>query len=291
MVLLLVLIIAVAGVAYWRDHNKKDTNANQLSQYLNFGGDYVFSVPRLYTVDEHAIAGVQLVYSGNQSARTLEDIYNASGFSVQAIADYTSSDGDGFKNYINTTFMPQIKKSLATENIDLKFGKSKGWDTAKAVAIKDGQSYRVLFLKNGKHPAAVVAKSETDAVTTVQTSLVDVEDSDLKKDVASLKKTIEDIAKLAKEQKAQDIFNNGAPDWKSKTSQEEIANALRTAKPYTDGNIVVGGGSYTPGEFTAAVKYTKLDDKEGRQPGFGVIAVKKIDGKWQLIQLSLPRPQ
>lgn len=259
-------------------------------QYLSFGGNYVFSVPKTYSVDEQSIPGIQLVYTSTISAKNLEDVYNAGGISVQALTELSDHSAKAFKDYVNNTYLEQFKKNDSVKDTQLKFSKENGWDVAHITATKDGKSFRFIYVKNGQHPVVVVAKQETDTFKKIEQTIIDVENSDLKSEAESIKQSAKNIAQSAKDQKAPDLYALTTQELKDKTTQSEIAKALDTAKSYTSGNITISGGNYSPGEFTTAIRFVKLD-KNDQQPAFGSMILKKVDGQWKLQALSLPSPK
>lgn len=275
---------------YFRGNSDDKIAKAQHPEYLNFDGNYVLSVPKSYTVDEQSVLGAQLVYTGKIEAKTLEDVYNASGIAVQPITDITDHSGKAFKKYVNDKYLPELKKNLAVSDTQVKFGKTNGVDNATITVKKDGQQYRFIFLKGGQHPAAVVAKQEVDAIKSIEKTLLDVEKSDLKTEQDSIKKSIKDTAQLVKDQKVKDLYATAASEFKSSTTEEKLTTAFKTATPYTEGNIVISGVSYAPNEFSGVLRFTKLDKKD-QQPAIGALSFKKVDGQWKLQALSLPTPK
>ena len=287
--LILLVLIAVVGVlAYTRDNDNKDSKVDY-PVYLNFDGNYVFSVPKNYTVDEQSVPGAQLVYTGTITAKTLEDVYDASGIAVQSITDLTDKNGKAFKKYVNDNYLPELKKNLATDDVQVKFDKANDVDNVAITVKKDGKQYRFVFLKGGLHPVAIVAKQEGDPLKGIERTLLDVEKSALKDQQDSIKKLIKDTAQLVKDQKAKDLYANAAAELKASTTEAELSAALKTATPYTAGSIVISGISYTPDSFSTVLRLIKLD-KNDQQPAVGALSFKKTDGQWKLELLSLPDP-
>lgn len=290
LLVILILLVGAAAVVYIRGSSSDKIAKAEHPEYLNFDGNYVFSVPKNYTVDEQSIPGAQLVYTGTITAKTVEDVYNAGGIAVQPITDITDHSGKAFKKYVNDKYLPEFKKNLTVNDVQVKFAEANGADNATVTAKKDGQQYRFIFLKGGSHPAAIVAKQETDALKNIERTLVDVEKSDLKDQQDSIRNSIKDTAQEVKDQKAKDLYATASSELKSSTTEEELFNALKTAILYTEGNIVISGVSYTPNDFSAVLRFTKLD-KNDQQPAIGSLAFKKIDGQWKLQTLSLPNPK
>lgn len=292
LLIVLVLLVSAGVLIYMRGNGGigSKTNKVEYPQYYNFAGNYLFSVPKTYSVDEQTIPGAQLVYSGQITAKTLEDVYNAGGISLYGISDLTDHSSKAFKKYINDKYLPELKKNLSTNDIQTKFGKASGADNASITVNKDGKGFRFIYFKGGQHPASVIAKSETDTVKKIDKTLTDVEVSVLKNEADPIKKAVKNIAQLAKDQKASDLYNSSAPELKAKNTQEELTKALQAAAPYTGGNITISGGSYNPNEFSSAIRFTTLS-KDNPQTVFGSMILKKVDGQWKLVSLSLPTPK
>jgi len=292
LIIVLTLVVVVGGGAYYiHGHPKKTIPKPEYPEYLSFAGNYDFSVPKTYNVDEQSVPGSQLVFTGQLSAKTLEDVYNQNGISVAGISDLTDHSGKAFKNYVNNNFVPNLKKDASTSNIQLKFGKTNGWDIARITITKEGQQFRFIYLKGGEHAVAVVAKQETEPLRKIEQTLVDVEVGDLKNESDPVKQSIKNYVQLAKDQKTEDLYNAATSELRAKSSQAELAAALKGAASYLNQNITISGGTYNPNPsvFSAALRFTPLN-KDNQQPTFGAVSLKKVDGQWKLDALSLPKP-
>lgn len=289
LLLVLIIIIAVGAGIYVSAHRTKPVATNGLPEYLNFSSSYVFKIPKNYSVDAQSVPGAELIYSTPITAKTVEDVYNQNGMATQAL-NLTDHSSKAFKDYVNGTYLSDLKKNLATNDVSIKFGKANGSDNAKLTVKKNGQQTRFIFLKGGQHPVAVLAKSETDNLKVVEQTMTDVENSDLKTETDGIKKSIQSNVQLAKDQKAQELYAAAAPDLRSQTSQETLTSALKTASSYLDQNIAVSGGSYSQGIFSASLRFTP-SGQDNPQPTLGAITLKKSDGQWKLQALSLPAPK
>lgn len=284
------ILVAVFGIGvYIHGHPKKTVPKPEYPEYLNFDGNYVFSVPKNYTVDEQSVQGAQLIFSGQITAKTLEDVYNQNGISAAGISDLTDHSSRGFKNYVNNNFLPNLKKDASTSNVQVKFVKTNGWDVARLTVTKDGQQFRFIYLKSGQHPVVVVAKQETDPLKKIEQTLVDVEVGDLKNESDLIKQSIKSYVQLAKDQKTQDLYNAATSELRAKSTQAELAAALNGAASYLNENITVSGGTYDSSVFSATLRFTSLN-KDNQQSTLGAILLKKVDGQWKLQALSLPSP-
>ena len=142
--LVLVLLIA-AGVGVYINRDDKTVLKPEHPEYLSFSGNYVFTVPKNYKVDEQSVPGIQLVYSGTISGKTLDEAYGNNAISLQPISDLTHPSSKEFKAYVNNTFLPDIKKNLSTDDVKLKFAKTAGWDSARAVVASNGKPFPIIF--------------------------------------------------------------------------------------------------------------------------------------------------
>ena len=289
LILLVVLVAIGAGLYISKHKNNAPTGSTKHPEYLSFDGNYVFSVPKNYTVDEQSVPGAQLVYTGQITAKTLEDMYNAGSISLQQISDIADHSSKGFKTYVNDSFVSDLKKNLSTNDVSTKINKTNGQDSATITVKKDGQQLRSIYVKGGQHPAAMIAKQESDAFRNIRDSLLDVEKSDLKDETGPIKETIKVTGQQLKTKNASEIYSSAAPELRTKNSIDELKAAFAASSTYIDGNIVISGISYSPPDATGALRFTKLD-KNDQQPTFGALSYKKIDGQWKLQTLTLPTP-
>jgi hypothetical protein len=291
-----ILILVVASGIVFATRGKDSKNNGQSSQssvtpvYLSFEGNYTFDVPKSHIVDEQSVPGAQLVYAGQINAKTLEDVYTAGGISLHPLSDLTDHSGKAFKDYVNDHYVPELKKNLSSNDVQVNFDKQNGQDVVRIDLKKEGKAFRHIYLKGGEHPAGVIAKQDSSTFRGIEQTLRDVEKSDIKNEVTSIKQAVQSAAQLIKAQKAHDFYVNAAPELRTKNSEAELTSAMKTAKPYSDGNITVSGVSYIPNEFSAAIRFTKLD-KNDQQPGYGEMNFKKLDGQWKVQTVSLPTPK
>lgn len=288
--LAVLLVVVILGVGIYFK-GKGDGDASKYPQYLNFSGKYVLTVPKEYSVDEQSVPGVQIIYSGSFTVSTLEDVYNVGGMSLQSITDLSDHSGKGFKKYVEDTFMPALKKELGTDEVSLDFDKVSGSDVARIRAKKDGKDYRFVYLKNGEHPVGMVAKTESAVFRKIAESLGDVEKSDLKDEIDPTKNAIKNAVQLVKDKKVDELYAAAGPGFRSSSTKEQVSQALENATEFLGGNINIAGGSYDEKQnFSAVMRFTKLGSEE-QKPAFGSVLFTKLDGKWKLVQLSLPSPQ
>jgi len=291
--IVVVLLLVVAGVKYLQNRRQKANGNNggaaPTIRYMNFEGGYTFKVPKDHAVDEQSVPGAQLVYTGQITAKTLEDVYTASGISIHPITDLTDHSGTAFKKYVNDTYVPDLKKNLSSNDVEVKFDKQNGDDVARISLKKDGQPFRFIYLKGGNHPVAVIAKQETDPFKNLTQSLQDTEKSEVKGEVEAIKQAVKSTAQLIKDQKAKELYASAAAGLREKNTEAELIAAMKAAAPFSDGNITISGATYISDEFSATMRFTKLD-KNDQQPGFGELNFKKIDGQWKVQTVSLPNP-
>lgn len=287
--ILITIVVAVIGLLV-STQKSKPVPTKGLAEYLNFGNSYVFSVPKSTAVDSQSLDGVELIYAAPLSGKTIEDVYNQNGIAIipLALSDHSSK---GFKDYVNGTYLTDLKKNLSTNDIKVKFGKANGTDNAIITVKKDGKQLRSIYLKGGERPIAVLAKSETDNFKVIEQTIKDVEKSDLKSENDGIRKSIQNIFQLAKAQKAQELYNAAAPELRSQTTQESLTQALKSASSFLDQNITVDGGSYSQSTFSSVLRFTPLNSKDNSQSTVGSMSLKKSDGQWKLQALSLPTPK
>lgn len=273
---------------FFRGKKGGNTAKTTHPEYVSFSGGYVFSVPENHVVDEQSDLGKQLVYAGQLTAKNLEELYAGNGVSVQQIVDLTDRSTGGFKKYVNDTVIPTIKKDLSAET-ELKFVKSGDVDAARITVRKDGQQIRFVYLRGGNHPVLVISKDETDQFKKIVESLVDVEKSDLKDDIETIKNTIRDSAQLIKQQNASELHAKGTAEWQSKNPKDQVVAAFKAAEPITrTQNVAIAGGIFNKGEFTSAIRFSQLG--KDNEATLGTISLMKENGQWKIFILNLPAP-
>lgn len=292
LVIIALLAVVLAGLWLYPRHARLFTGkveVYQYPEYVSLGGNYVFTIPKNMNVYDRAVPGVQIIYAGDLTTKTLDEAYQHDGIAVRPITTLTDHSAGAFKKYVNETYVPDLKKNLSTD-VSVQFDTNNGSDIAQVVVKKSGKQLRFLYLKNGQHPAEVVARDETDAVKKVEQTLVDVESSDIKAEVAPISQSISDVTQLIKNQKGSDLYKMASADLRSKISESGLADALKAAEPYTSqpGRITVNGIGYDGkiNEFTVVLTFDP--PATGDKPASGVLYIDKIDGQWKLKNLKLP---
>lgn len=283
LVLLLIIILGGSWLIFGRSNIKKI----DYPEYLTFVGSYVFSVPKGYSVDEHAIQNLQIVSSTKIAGKTIDEVYADNNITLQPVAFLRDKKGDSFKKYVNDTLVPETKQKLSAD-VTASFTKSEGLDVAVLTAKKDGKPLRFIYLKTGLHPVSIVSKEETDAFKKLEQSITDVEKTDLKNDIAPLKKAVENIAQLLRDKNAAELYKQAAPDLRSKNTQDQITKLLAAEEVYSQGSVTVSGGSYSGGEFGTVIYFVPLN--QDFKPASGALYFKKIDKQWKLKGMQLPNP-
>ncbi len=282
----LILAVLLVGGLWINSRHSTPAGILEHPEYLSFAGNYVFTIPPGNAVDERIVTGLQVVHTGSLSAKDLDELYRAGGITLQPLtflADHTKS---GFKKYVNQTFIPDIKKSLSAD-AQLKYTSVGGWDVAKITIRKDNAPLRYVYLKNGRHPVAIVSKDENEAFKKITQTITDVENTDLKTEVSPLKQTVLDAAKLIKDQKAHELYLGATAELRSKSSEADVASALSAVAQYGKGDITIEGGSYNSGEFTVVVNFAPLN--RDIKPAPGAMYLDKSEGQWKLKVLQLPK--
>lgn len=286
--LISVLLIIVAATIFGL-YMKGSDSIKQLEkpEYLSFPSSYVFSVPKDYAVDEQSVEGVQLVFTGKVIGKTLDQIYEMNNISLQPITFLKDKKSETFKKYVNETFVPDAKNVLAPD-VSAEFAKVDGWDVARVTVKKDGQPLRFIYLKNGQHPVSIVSKQETDNFKKIASSVTDVEETDLKNEAEPLKKAIQSVVQQLRDKKSDELHKQAGPEFRDKNTQDEITKLLEAEGVFTEGAIVVNGGSYDGKEFGAVVNFSP------KNPDFkiaqGALYFLKVDGQWKLKGMQLPNP-
>lgn len=292
------VLVVVLGGGLWLYTSSQDskqashaTAANQQTEYLNFSGNYVFSVPQSYMVDDWSapVPGMILAYPQGLKVKTLDEAYAADTVTVQYIAPLADQKASTFKKYVNDTIMTDIKKNLSAD-ASLQFASSGARDTARITVTKDSKPVRFVYVKNGRQPMVIMGKAETPEFKKVAETIAEVENSDLKTDIDPLKKAVLHIVQLVKDKKASELYSQSTADLTSQSSQAQFGNALETAAPYTKGTILINGMTYklSAGEFTAIMGFAPVT--QGAQPTSGVLTIQKTNGAWKLKTLTLPSP-
>ena len=287
-ILLAFAIVLFGGAMLFKGKKGGNTAKTTHPEYVNFSGGYVFSVPDTFIVDEQSDLGKQLIYTGQLTAKNLEELYSGNGISVQQIVELSDRSSGGFKKYVNETVMPAVKKDIS-DDVELKFIKSDDIDAARISVKKDGQQARFIFLRGGNHPVIVVSKDETDQFKKITGTIIDVEKSDLKDDIEAIKQAIRDDVQLIKQQNATELHTKGTPDWQSKNSKEQVAAAFKAAESITKTqNVAIAGGVFNNGEFTSAIRFSPLG--KDNEATLGTLSFQKVDGQWKIFILNLPAP-
>ncbi len=284
---LAVLLLVLLLLGGWLVFGRSDIKKLEHPEYLTFAGSYVFSVPKDYAVDEQSIVGLHLVYKGTITGQTLDQIYAADNISLEPITLLKDHESGTFKDYVNNTFVPGAKKVLS-QDVSITFSKVDGWDVAKVTVKKDGQQLRFIYLKNGQHPVAVISKEETTAFKTIEQSVSDVEKTDLKNEIAPLKQTVQKTAQLMRDKNSKELYQQATDDFRSKNTEDQISKLLAVEEVYSQGQVIINGGSYSGGEFGTVVYFVPLN--QDFKSASGALYYKKVDGQWKLKGMQLPNP-
>lgn len=290
-ILIIVALLVVFGLIFWLKPKQlpaqPKVEAYLYPEYVSLGGNYVFTIPKSFSVYDRAIPGVQLLQTGDLKPKTLDEAYKTDAIAVLPIINLKDHNPEAFKKFVNEKYTPDLKKNLSSD-VSVDFVKSQGWDAARIFVKKNGQIIRFAYLQNGQHPAQVIGKDETPALAKVAQTITDVENSDLKSEVAPLSQAISDTSLLIKSQQASELYKYMAPDFKAKVSVAELADALRAAEPYTKGAITVNGGGYDGKINEITFVMTFEPPAQNDSPASGVLYLDKINGHWQIKNLKLP---
>ncbi|HLA49215.1 MAG TPA: hypothetical protein VJY84_01575 [Candidatus Saccharimonadales bacterium] len=282
--ILLVVLLLIGG---WMLFRPEPIRKIDHPEYLTFSGQYVFSVPKDKAVDAHAIQGLQIVHSGKIAGKTIDEVYADNNISLQPVEFLKDKKANDFKKYINETLVPEQKQKLSPD-VTATFEKSNGWDVAKVTVKKDGQPLRFIYIKNSLHPVSIVSKEETEAFKKIEQSVTDVERTDLKNEAEKLKQAAQTTAQQIKDKKAKELYASAALELKTKNSEAQITDLLAAEEVYSQGMIIINGGSYSSGEFGVVIYFIPLN--KDFKPASGALYFKKVDRQWKLSGLQLPNP-
>lgn len=287
----ILLLILVAGGGFWAYRHFVSKPAVAVAgypKYISFAGDYVFSIPKGYVLDDQSLPGIQLLYTGKITVKDLTDAYNANAIAVQAITDLADKKGDDFKKKINDAFVPELKK--ISPDVKIKFVSEDGTEVARITVSKDGKPARFVYVRSGKHPVQVVAKQETDTVKAIVQTTVDVESSELKTETKPVQEAIRTVAQLIKDQNATELYKQLAPEFKVKNTETDLKQALEKAATYTKGGMIVSGAAYKVNPSEMTVVFSMPPPNQESKLTSGVLYLTKTSGDWKVKGLNLPSP-
>lgn len=265
------------------------TRAAGEAEYVSLSGSYTFAVPDTYVVDDRTVPGMQLVYIGQLTAKTLEEAYTQGAVVIQPLAPMSDTKSDTFKKYINETFVTQLKQDDA--EVKVEFAKQGEWDMARVSVVKDGVVIRFASVKNGVHPVMVVGKNDSATLAKLAGTITDVETSDIKDDIGPIRKSLQTIAQLIHDSNGPELYKQASSDLKAKNSEADMVNALKAAETYIKRAITIQGAQYAPEqqELRVTLVFEPANDKT--QAVLGVLFMKKTDGQWKVKGLNLPSAQ
>lgn len=287
LILSLLIIVAVAtisGTLALRDRHPMRTLEHP--EYLSLNGGDVFSIPKSMVVDEQAIAGLQLVYSGSVANNSYDTVLENGGISVQSLNFLKNNKSSTFKKYVDQV-VSETKQKLSSD-IQIQNTKADGWDAAKLTVNKNGQPLRFIYVQNGIHPVSIVGKIESAAFKTIEQSVTDYEKTDLKNDGPQIRQVLQNFAQQLRDKKAHDLYSGAMAGFRSNVSEDQLNKLLAAEEVYTQGTVNIKGGSYSGSEFSAVINMVPLN--KDFKPASGLIALQKENGQWKLSGLQLPNP-
>lgn len=257
--------------------------------YVNSNTKIVFSVPSSYTVNSQALPGVEVVHSGVLTAKTYDELYNAGNVTLEPITALKDQSAKSFKNYVNTTFMQSLKKKYPSSLIKTKYSKIDGWDVARVTVTQSGRPQRFVYLKNGKHPIAIVSKTENSTIKTINQSVVDVESSPLSGEITPLKQVFQDTATLIVNKNTTELYRQASAALRAKSTQSDLDKIVQAIAAYYAQS---GGMSVYDGVYDGKAKtFNAIMNILPSQPGSASIPVAiylgKVNNQWQLNGISV----
>ena len=260
-------------------------------RYISFGADYLFSVPKSYSVDETTPGLQYLIPSGVEADKldTFDKLLDAAGLAVWRINtnDIKASDSSDLKRYVEETLVPDLKKNVS-EDVKTTFSFVGKYRSSTVVVNKEGRQIRQYYVYGGPTPFVVAAQTKSDAFVQVVNTTISLNDAANKADIDQIKQVIPTNLNLAKDGKAQELFDGSAPEFKTKSTVKDIASALTNSATYTKRNINVPGGTILGGQFVGQLIFAGVEKDE--KPSLGTIGLIKEGDTWKLNSLVLPTP-
>ncbi len=291
LLILILLIVVVAGVA-WQNSNAKHAKiAGIEAKYISLGGGYIFSIPAKYVADETIIRGVTIVYpeaSAPRAGENLEQLYASGTVAVQLIAALKDNNTKAFKDYTSNTLAADLRKSLQSPS-DISFVKQGNVDAVKVFALaNDGRHLRIIYALNlSPQPLIIVAKDESDALKIVASTMEDLKKSNLKPGIDQAAGTAKTIIERAQKQDSSGIKREGTSEFNKSVSQDKLTTDLRSSASYLSRAITIVGGSYNGKDFILQLAFEpKTKDEPSAS---GVLSLSKQGQDWKLNGFQLPK--
>lgn len=285
--LIALVIIIAGGLTFYLYHSNKKSSAGTSPVYISYLGNYAFTIPDNYSVDEKTVPTVQLVYPSSQqvSVKSIDEAYSAGVISVEALSASKDNSSSAFKKYVESTFASEMKK--LSPDTKISYSKNDKWDVAKVTTKKDGKVVRFAYLINDKHPAVIIGRDESKPLKSIEQTITDIEESGLNNQQKAIRQSLDDVLLWIKTQKAQDLYNNAAAELRSKSSLNDVTNALNPQASQVKDTITFYGAVYTPDSAYVGLNFW-TPAKQTVPTYFGSLVFKNENGKWKLQQMTLP---
>lgn len=286
---LLIVLVAVVAGTWMLTGSKNQHSVLTYPAYLNYNAKFVFSVPASYTVDSSALPGIEVVHKGSLTAKTYDDLYNAGDVTLEPISTIKDQAGKTFKNYVNDTFVPSLKKKYPSSLIKTEYSKVDGWDVARVTVTQAGKAQRFVYLKNGQHPVAIASKEENAAAKTINKSIIDVESSPLKDEITPLKQAFQNTANLIVNKNSTELYKQATPALRTKSTEADLDKIVRSVAAYyaQSGGMSVYDGVYDGKAKTFNAIMNILPTKTGDASIPVAMYLSKGNNQWQLNGISV----
>lgn len=297
LILIVIAVIVVLGIVVWKKQSqvmgqkKMIKTANESygddARYINFGVDYMFAVPKSFSIDEVSISGIQLIIPNglNLQIDKVDQLYDAAVVAVQPVSEIKANDNASVKKYVEKSLVPDLKKNLSPD-ISVKFSKSGKYQAAIIVAKKNGKQVRQVYVYGGAHPFMVASKEVSDAYLEVTSTILSIPDSKHKAEVPKLKAAVQATLSSLQKGEVQKVYDMGTAEFKKSTSTAALTGALKSSSEYINRNILVVGGSLLNDRFTSQVYYPGATKED--KVGYGLVNLQKEDGEWKVSGINFP---
>lgn len=297
-VVVIALAVLAGGFTLWQISQRAKNQVSLIKtanetyaddpRYVSFGADYLFAVPKSYSVDETSQAGVQfLIPAGVESGKldNFDKLFDAAVLAVQPLKDVEANSNSSLKQYINDILVPDLKKNVS-EDLKVTYSYVGKYKAAMITVNKEGRQIRQVYAYSGSHPFTVVAQTKSDAFVQVVNTLIGVSNSNTKDEIALIKQAVQANLSLAQTNKAQELFDGSAPEFKQKSSAKDVTTAINNSASFLKRHINVPGGTFLADKFIGQLFFPGVEKDE--KASLGTIGLIKEGSVWKLNSLVLP---
>ena len=260
------------------------------NHYYSFNGDYYYSIPDSYVVNDVAFPGVQVVIRKGEDLKvtTVDELYSKDVITVQPFKP-TLTDKEAFQSYVNNNLKDQQSKNLKGD-VTVTFGREDNVDTAILKVTDGGNPVRYQYIYNSDQPIVVVAKDKSESFDGVVRSLSPVRaNKEISEDYPGIRSGIASMNTLFKTKMIDDLYRSSSKDLKAKISKDELRQSIDKATTALSANTSTFGAVGAGNEVSTSLLFTQTSqDGKTSTNAIGIMTIKKEDGAWKLAGLSLP---